>query len=152
MKDHYYIACDLGADSGRVMLGHLQEGRLTIEEIHRFANGPVRLFGTMRWNVLGIFSELKTGLKKSAERKIPASSVSVDSWGVDYVWFNKRQPILALPFHYRDVRTEAAYGQALAKATREVIFQNTGIQFMSLNTLFQLVDDAQNNPDIVALA
>ena len=93
-KEHCYIACDLGADSGRVMLGKLESGWLTLEEIHRFANGPSKVGGTLRWDILRIFEELKTGLRKFAEKKIPADSLSVDSWGVDYVLFNDRQPVL----------------------------------------------------------
>ena len=152
MNEHFYIACDLGADSGRVILGHLKEGILTIEEIHRFSNAPTRLFGTLRWNILGTFEELKTGLRKIAERGIQAASVSVDSWGVDYVWFNQSEPQLGMPFNYRDGRTDATFPAALAKATPEVIFEATGIQFMQLNTLYQFIDDVANRPELLEIA
>src|SRR4051794_14698821 len=114
MNEHFYIACDLGADSGRVILGHLKAGRLDIEEIHRFSNSPTRLFGTLRWNIQSIFTELKTGLRKIAERGVEAASLSVDSWGVDYVWFNQTEPQLGMPFNYRDERTDVTYPAALA--------------------------------------
>jgi len=152
MGDHYYIACDLGAESGRVMLGHLQNGRLEIEEIHRFSNGPMRLAGSLRWNVPGIFSELKTGLKKVAGRKVPAASLSVDSWGVDYVLFNKRQPLLGLPHHYRDVRTDAIFERTMKSDLPALIFEETGIQFMGLNMLYQFIAEVEANSDLLAIA
>ena len=152
MNERFYIACDLGADSGRVILGHLKDGILSIEEIHRFSNGPVRLFGQLRWNILSIFQELKTGLRKISARGVQAASLSVDSWGVDYVWFSKSEPQLGMPFNYRDDRTEATYAAALAKATPEVIFEATGTQFMQLNTLYQFIDDVANRPEILKLA
>jgi len=148
----YYIACDLGAESGRVMLGRLVNGRLELEEIHRFSNGASRVFGTLRWNVLRIFDELRAGLKMVADRNIPAESLSVDSWGVDYVLMRNSEPQLAIPHHYRDARTDAPYERALKKVAPEVIFEQTGIQFMSINTLYQFVADLENNPEILALA
>ena len=122
MNEHYYIACDLGADSGRVILGHLKDGRVTLEDIHRFPNGAVKIHDSLRWNILRIFSELKIGLQKVAERKIPAESLSVDSWGVDYVLFNNRQPMLGLPYQYRDSRTDATYETARKTVSEEKIF------------------------------
>ena len=85
MNPQYYIACVLGAESGRVMLGTLEGGKLEIQEIHRFGNGPARIMGTYRWDTLRIFEELKKGLRKVAELGIAPRSLSVDSWGVDYV-------------------------------------------------------------------
>jgi len=151
-KEHCYIACDLGADSGRVILGKLESGWLTLEEIHRFKNGPAKIGGTFRWDVLRIFEELKTGLRKFAQKKIPAESLSVDSWGVDYVLLNSRQPMLALPHHYRDPRTEKTFAAALEGTGRDRIFLETGMQFMSLNTLYQLIADVEQNRDLLAVA
>jgi rhamnulokinase len=94
MNPKYYIACDLGAESGRVMLGQLEEGRLTLEEMHRFPSAAVRVLGSLRWDVLRIFEELKIGLRKVAQRRVPITSISVDSWGVDYVLFNAVHPML----------------------------------------------------------
>src|SRR5882724_4331088 len=98
MNLKYYIACDLGAESGRVMLGHLEDGRLTLEEIHRFPSAAVRVLGSLRWDVLRIFEELKTGLRYIAGRRVPVASMSVDSWGVDYVLLNATHPTLSPPF------------------------------------------------------
>ena len=81
MNPKYYIACDLGAESGRVMLGRLEDGRLTLEEMHRFPSAAVRVLGSLRWDVLRIFEELKTGLRQVAGRHVSVASLSVDSWG-----------------------------------------------------------------------
>ena len=105
MNPNYYIACDLGAESGRVMLGRLEDGRLELEELHRFPSAVVRVLGSLRWDVLRIFEELKTGLRAVAQRNLPISRMSVDSWGVDYVLINAVHPVLWPPFHYRDART-----------------------------------------------
>lgn len=146
MSTNHYIACDLGAESGRVMLGALADGKLTLEEIHRFTNGPVRVNGTLRWDVLRIFDELKTGLRKVAARGIKVESISADSWGVDYVWLRDNEPLLTVPYHYRDRRTDGGFERAFAVVPREEIFAESGIQFMTLNTLYQLRADAQQRP------
>ena len=152
MNPHYYIACDLGAESGRVMLGTLENGRLELEEIHRFSNGPARVLGTLRWDTLRIFEELKRGLRKVGERGIAARSVSVDSWGVDYVLTRGDEPQLATPYNYRDARTERTYERAMKQGMAERIFEETGIQFMSINTLYQFMADLEEIPDILKIA
>ena len=152
MSEHHYIACDLGADSGRVILGTLKEGRVILEEIHRFSNGVSKIHGSFRWNILRIFEELKAGLRKVAAKQLPVESLSVDSWGVDYVYFNRRQPMLALPYQYRDSRTDAPYAAALETVGKEKIFAETGIQFMPINTLYQLIADVEQNPDVLGIA
>ena len=152
MSSTYYLACDLGAESGRVMLACLEDGRLTLEEIHRFASGAVSIMGSLRWDVLRIFDELKTGLRKAAARELPVASVSVDSWGVDYVLFNGTHPTLAPPFQYRDARTDETYARVVEKLGAEFIFAETGIQFMSINTLYHLASDVEKSPALLAAA
>lgn len=147
-----YVACDLGAESGRVMLGTLENGRLVLEEAHRFPNGPLRIMGTMRWNILGIFAELKKGLSLLGSRGAAPRAVSVDSWGVDYAYFRKDVPLLSPPYHYRDARTETAFPQALGRVKKEDIFEQTGIQFMRFNTLYQLFDDLAAQPEVTRVA
>ena len=146
MNARYYIACDLGAESGRVMLGTLDAGKLTLEEIHRFPTGPVVITGTWRWDVLRIFDELKTGLRKVAERGLKIESISTDSWGVDYVWLKGQEPLLTVPYHYRDTRTDGAFERAFAAVPAEEVFTETGVQFMAFNTLYQLHWEASNRP------
>jgi len=152
MSEHHYIACDLGADSGRVILGTLKGGKVILEEVHRFSNGPSKVQGTLRWNILRIFEELKAGLRKVAAKNIAVESMSVDSWGVDYVYINKRQPMLALPYHYRDPRTDAPFAAAPKSLGEARIFGETGIQFMPFNTLYQLIDDVEHNADVISIA
>ena len=148
----YYIACDLGAESGRVMLGSLDAGTLVIEEIHRFPNVTIRLGGSTRWDILRTFDELKKGISKVAARGLPVSSLSVDSWGVDYVWSGLGQEMLAPAYTYRDPRTDATFEKALSTVGREKIFSETGLQFMALNTLYQLMADVETSPELVRLA
>ncbi|EMI22856.1 rhamnulokinase [Rhodopirellula maiorica SM1] len=150
--EKHYIACDLGAESGRVILGTLRDGRLTLEEIHRFANGATKIQNSLRWNIIRIFDELKQGLRMVADRGVAASGMSVDSWGVDYVLLNDRQPMLGLPYQYRDARTEPTYAAALENPGRETIFAETGIQFMAINTLYHLIADVKENSDLLQIA
>lgn len=145
----HYIACDLGAESGRVMLGSLNSGKLVLEEIHRFPNVMIRLGNSMRWDILRTFDELKKGLSLVAGRGIPVTSLSVDSWGVDYVWSGFGQEMLAPPYTYRDPRTDAPFAKARDTVGHEKIFSGTGIQFMALNTLYQLMADLEKSPELV---
>ncbi len=154
-RKQHYIACDLGAESGRVILGTLHEGRLTLEEMHRFPNGPLQVGSTMRWDTDRIFSELKAGLARVAAHletgSESANSLSVDSWGVDYVLMHGGRSV-ALPYHYRDPRTEAAYAQVQEAGLRDWIFSETGVQFMPINTLYQLIAHWQQEPEQIAEA
>ncbi len=152
MSEKYYLACDLGAESGRVMLGTLNGGKITLKEYHRFPSAMVNVGGTLRWNVLQIFEEIRVGLQKAGKEGLTISSVSTDSWGVDYVLLKKGEPCLTVPFHYRDARTDDGFARVFSKISAEAIFDSTGIQFMVFNTLFQLNDDAEKRPEILALA
>jgi rhamnulokinase len=152
MNGHHYIACDLGAESGRVMLGHLRDGRLSLEEVHRFPNGAIKILGSLRWDVLRIFEELKAGLRKVAQLGLPVAGVSVDSWGVDYVLMRGRHPHLTPPYQYRDARNDLGFDIAMKKAGREKIFAETGIQFITINTLYQLIAEAEQNREVQQLA
>ncbi len=146
MRESFFIACDLGAGSGRVILGRLCDGRITLDEIHRFTSPPVRLGETLRWDIGQIFGEIKTGLSKVAASGKMAASVSVDSWGVDYVLLDEHSAMSGLPYHYRDGRTDAVYAEAMKEVGPELIFNETGIQFMSINTLYQLAAETAHDP------
>jgi rhamnulokinase len=152
MSIEHFVACDLGAESGRVILASLSGGKLQLEEVHRFANGPVRVLGTLRWDVLRIFDELKRGLAIIGRRGIRPRSLSVDSWGVDYVWLRGGGPQLSAPFHYRDARNDAAFERVTSTIGRESIFRETGVQFMALNTLYQLAADRAADPALLEAA
>lgn len=137
-----YLACDLGAESGRVMLGILDGRSLRLEEVHRFSNIPVKAEGSLLWNIPKLFEELKAGLRKAGARKVPISSISNDSWGVDYLLFGADGMMLSPTFHYRDPRTRKGVERVFAKMPWPEVFHRTGIQFMVLNTLFQLAAES----------
>ena len=152
MSTHtHYLAIDLGAESGRVMLGTLWEGRLTLEEIHRFSNGAVVIKGSRRWDLLHLHAEIVEGLRKAGARDLPIRSLSSDSWGVDYALMKGSEPFLTTPYQYRDVRTDDSY-ERLGNVTREEIYAATGIQFMTINTLCQLHTDLLQRPEILKFA
>jgi rhamnulokinase len=150
--EKHYLAIDLGAESGRVMLGSLAGGKLTLEEIHRFANVPVTIQGTLRWDLLNLFSEAKEGLRKAAARGAPISGISSDAWGVDYVLFKEKEAMVTNAFHYRDARLDGSMAKVFAKVPADRIFSDTGIQFMQINTLYQLFIDTQTRPEVLEWA
>jgi rhamnulokinase len=152
MDPNYYIACDLGAESGRVMLARLDDGRLSLEEIHRFPSAMVRVLGSLRWDVLRVYEELKAGLRKITKRGIPARGISVDSWGVDYVLINAVHPMISAPFHYRDDRTATTYERVRQNVGAKLIFEETGIQFMPINTIYHLSSDLEKSPLLLEAA
>lgn len=150
MSNSRYLAIDLGAESGRVMLGTLQEGCLSLEEIHRFANRAVVVAGSRRWDFLHLYAEIVEGLRKAGSLNLPIRSLSTDSWGVDYAFMKGREPFLSTPYQYRDERTDGAYEKM--PVSREEIYAETGIQFMTLNTICQLHADLLERPEIVGFA
>jgi rhamnulokinase len=134
-----YLAFDLGAESGRAMLGTLEDGRLRLEELHRFLNQPVRLPDGLYWDTFRLFHDIREGLRIAGrERQLTLNGVAVDTWGVDYGLLDGNGELCQTPRHYRDPRNNAAYEAALAAAGRENIFNHTGLQFMPLNSLYQL--------------
>jgi len=137
----HYLACDLGGDSGRLILGTLDEGKITLEEIHRFPNGPVKTSGALHWNFDGLLNELKNGLKKAAARQLPIAGISTDSWGVDYVLYDERGLVMSPVWCYRDSRTASGVENAKDKVDWPTIYAETGIQFMALNTIYQIVTE-----------
>ena len=148
MASKCYLAVDLGAESGRVMAGLLSTGKITLEEVHRFSNGPVSIGGSLRWDVLKLWSEILIGLSKAAEiYGDDIVSVGVDTWGVDYVLLSPENEIICQPYHYRDGRTEGMLAAAMKHVPKEKIFSETGLQFMEINTLYQLLAmQKQSNP------
>lgn len=134
----HYLACDLGAESGRVMLATLSDGRISLEELHRFPNSPLKCDGALHWNIEGLFGELRTGLKKAAARQLPIASISTDSWGVDYVLYDARGNLMSPVWHYRDARTARGVEHVKSRVDWPTIYAETGIQFMALNTIYQL--------------
>ena len=140
MSQQCYLGIDLGAESGRVVAGLYDGQTIQLRELHRFTNGPVPVADTLRWNVLGLWQGIRTGLAKAAAEYGDAIvSVGVDTWGVDYVLLSEQDELLGLPWHYRDRRTSGMLELACDRVPREEIFAATGLQFMELNTLYQLL-------------
>jgi rhamnulokinase len=135
-----YLAIDLGAESGRAIIGMLDGRQLTLTETHRFANGPVRLNDGLHWDVLRLWSDIKEGIAKSSSKVGNAlASIGLDTWGVDFALLDKNGALLSNPFHHRDERTDGMLAEAFKRLPRAEIFANTGIQFMQINTLYQLL-------------
>jgi rhamnulokinase len=153
MATRVYLAIDLGAESGRVMAGLWNGKTIRLEEVHRFPNGPVYLGDSLRWDVVRLWAEIQNGLGLAA-KKYGKSIVSVgaDTWGVDYVLLDRRGEMLGQPYAYRDDRTNGTMEKAFKKVPRSEIFAQTGLQFMQLNTLFQLLAHNQANPRLLEAA
>jgi rhamnulokinase len=133
-----YLAIDFGAESGRVMRGSLENGRIALQEMHRFPNGPVRVLDTMHWDVLRLFAEVKNGLRACASAHAPPRSLGVDTWGVDFALLGRGDTLLGNPVHYRDPRTDGMPDEVFRTVPRREVFERTGIQIMQINTLYQL--------------
>jgi sugar (pentulose or hexulose) kinase len=141
-----YIAVDLGAESGRVMLGGVSGERITLEEVHRFLNGPIEQDGALRWDFGKLFSEVKTGIGKAVKSAGgEVCGIGVDTWGVDYGFLDKEGRLIENPYHYRDGRTGGMIEKSFEFMPKRAIYENSGIQFMPFNTLFQLLSVRLNN-------
>jgi rhamnulokinase len=135
-----FLACDLGAESGRAVIGHFDGDRLQLEELHRFPNGPVQVLESLHWDVLRLWSEIKRGLNLAAKAYgDQLVSIGLDTWGVDFCLLAADDSLLGNPFHYRDSRTDGMMEEAFEIVPRAEIYNSTGIQFMQLNSLYQLL-------------
>jgi rhamnulokinase len=133
------LAFDLGAESGRGVLGFCDGQRLRLEVVHRFANGPVRTLDALHWDVLRLYGEMLAALRRCAADHGGIDGVGVDTWGVDFALLGRGDTLLGNPRHYRDPHTEGIMETAFARVSRLEVFRQTGIQFMRFNTLFQLL-------------
>lgn len=139
MKKHY-LAVDLGASSGRTIVGTLDNGKLSLKEMNRFWNGPTEIGGTLLWDFVHLFRNIKEGIalaKKGYGDGLV--SMGIDTWGVDFGLFDADGKLLRNPVHYRDSRTEGMFGQVFKRVPKADVFAQTGLQFMELNTLYQLM-------------
>ncbi len=142
------LAFDFGASSGRAIIGSFDNGKISLQEVHRFSNDPVKLNGTLYWDVLRLFHEIKQGIIKA---KIAGGfdSIGIDTWGVDFGLIDKEGRLLENPVHYRDLRTAGLVEEAFKTMPKEKLYNITGIQFMELNTLFQLISLRKQRPDLL---
>jgi rhamnulokinase len=139
MADKRLLAFDLGAESGRGVLGLFDGSRLRLEVVHRFANGPVRTLDSLHWDVLRLHTEMLQALRLCAAGHGGADALGVDTWGVDFALLGRDGSLLGNPRHYRDPHTDGILDLAFQKVPRPEVFARTGIQFMQFNTLFQLL-------------
>ncbi len=144
-KTQNYLAVDLGAESGRVIAGLFDGNRLELREIHRFPNAPVGIPShtgriSLHWDILRLWSEIKQGIGRAVHKENSIiSGIGLDTWGVDFGLLDKSGALLGNPYYYRDARTDGMLAEAFQRVPRETIFEQTGIQFMQINTLFQLL-------------
>ncbi len=132
------LAYDLGASSGRALLGRLVNGKIEVEELHRFSNDPVQVGDRLQWDILRLFHEIKQGLLKAKHQGITVQSLAIDSWAVDYGFIGKNGELLGNPYHYRDRHTDGVMERMLERCRQSEIFARTGIQFLPFNTIYQL--------------
>jgi rhamnulokinase len=155
---HTLLAFDLGATSGRAIAGRFQnDGRLTIQELHRFPNEPVGVWddhgGSLHWDILSVWAQMRAALASLPSQGIDRlDSIGVDTWGVDYALLGEGYVLLENPYHYRDRRTDGVMDRVIARLGRDKIYGITGIQFMPINTLYQLVAADKRTPDLLSSA
>ena len=135
---NYYLAVDIGASSGRHMLAHLENGKIILEEIHRFSNGMIEVDGHKRWDVEELFRQIIVGLKKCKELgKIPVS-MGIDTWAVDYVLLDENDEVVRPCFGYRDERTNGMDEEVYKIIPEDKLYERTGIQKAIFNTIYHI--------------
>ena len=144
------LAFDFGASSGRAIIGTFENGKISLEEIHRFDNGPVLMNGGFYWDLPKLFHEVKQGLIKA--EKYGYESIGIDTWGVDYALITLDGLLLGNPYNYRDERTIPVFEKIKETIGESKLYKMTGIQNMNINTLYQLLETKENHPDFYALA
>jgi rhamnulokinase len=140
------LAFDLGASSGRAMLGQLNSRTIDVTEIHRFPNDPVRIGDRFQWDILRIYHEMKQGLLRLKGQHTLPSSIGIDTWAVDFGLLDRSGELLMNPYHYRDIRTDGMMEQVFREVSPAEIFDRTGIQFLSFNTIYQLASLQRQKP------
>ena len=146
------LALDLGAESGRAILGRFDGQRLQLSEIHRFPNGPVRLPDGLHWDILRLWSEMKRGIALAIQEGHELASIGIDTWAVDYGLLDRSGALLSNPYHYRDSRTDGMLAEAFRRVPREEIFRQTGVQFLQLNSLYQLLSMVASRSPVLDIA
>ncbi len=145
-----FLAFDLGAETGRAVLAHIHSGVITTEEVHRFANEPVEYAGALHWDAPRLWFELRKTLSRLEETEL--GGIGVDAWGVDYALLGERGELLQNPYHYRDKRTDGVMELVFARVSKDQIYRETGIQFIQINTLYQLFAAKRDTPNLLRAA
>jgi rhamnulokinase len=145
----YYLAIDIGASSGRHILGYLEDGKLKLEEIYRFENGMQKKEKKLLWDTKHLFTEIVNGMKRCSELgKIP-HSMSIDTWAVDYVLLDENDEVLGDTYGYRDHRTNGMDEEVYKLIPEKELYSKTGIQKQIFNTIYQLMAVKMNTPDLM---
>ena len=147
-----FFAVDLGATSGRTILGTLEDGRLTQRELTRFPNPIIQVCGHCHWDILALYREIIEGLKRVVQEGIKIQSIGIDTWGCDFAMFGKDGGLLRQPYSYRDPHTEGAMEEYFRLMPKEMVYEKTGIQFMPFNSLFQLSTLYRNHDSALEVA
>ena len=149
---NYYLAIDIGASSGRHMLGHLEQGRMVLEEIYRFPNGMTEINGEKVWDVDRLFEEIKTGMKKCRELGRTPCSVGIDTWAVDYVLLDKAGNRVGIAAAYRNDRTKGMDEEVYKRIPEKELYGRNGIQKQIFNTIYQLMAVKKQHPEWLEVA
>lgn len=143
------LAVDIGASSGRLLAGHLEDGLLNLKEIHRFENKMVQKNGQFCWELDRLFEEIKKGIHQCSEMGLSPESIGIDTWAVDFVLLDKWNKPLTDFVAYRDSRTDGMMDEVFKTFMKERLYLETGIQFQKFNTIYQLYSIKQNHPEIL---
>lgn len=143
------LAFDFGASSGRAILGSFENGKITLTELHRFDNEPVKMNGGFYWDLPKLFYEIRQGLLKA--EKYEYESIGIDTWGVDYALVDKDGMLLGNPYNYRDERTVPVFENLKKEISENELYKQTGIQNLNINTLYQLLETKKNHPELYSL-
>ena len=150
MSIRHFVAIDLGATSGRVILATISGGKIEMEEVHRFPDTIIQMQGHFYWDLPAIYKSVVEGLRKVAERGVKVESIGIDTWGVDFAFFGKDGELLRLPYCYRDPHTVGAPDEFFKRMPRKELYEKTGIQIMNFNSVFQLDTLRRNNCSAMA--
>jgi rhamnulokinase len=142
-----YLAFDIGAGSGRAVAATFQNSRIILQEIHRFHNGPVKILNHYHWALVRLFEEMLNSMRKCGQREL--RGIGVCTWGVDHALLNKYDELVNLPYCYRDGRTDGVMEEVFEIIPRSEIYRLTGIQFMPINTLYQLYAYKKHQPELI---
>jgi rhamnulokinase len=145
-----FLALDLGAESGRAILGRLDGEVLTLKDVRRFPNVAVRTHGSLHWDILRLWHEVKASLDDLGD--VTLDSVGLDTWGCDYALLGEQGQLLENPYHYRDTRTDEVPSEVFRQVSAERIYATTGIQFLNFNSLFQLYSASRSTPNLLRAA
>ncbi len=145
MKNRYFFAVDLGATSGRTILGNISNGKIELKELTRFPNYIIQTCNHFYWDIFALYNEIINGLKIVSKENIEITSIGIDTWGVDVVFVDRNGEILGNPYSYRDPSTIGAPEKLFNKISKEEVYSKTGIQIMNFNTLYQLFTEEQRD-------